>query len=88
LKSDPQWQELRAVKQNHLYGFPADFYSWDQSDSRWILGLSWLAAQLHPQSFPQYDALAEVRQFYQQMYGLNAEFVASEIQPAFRGDLP
>lgn len=88
LKSDPQWQELRAVKQNHLYGFPADFYSWDQSDSRWILGLSWLAAQLHPQSFPQYDALAEVQQFYQQMYGLNAEFVAAEIQPVFRGDLP
>ena len=88
LKSDPQWQALRAVKQNHLYGFPADFYSWDQSDSRWILGLSWLAAQLHPQSFPQYDPLAEVQQFYQQMYGLNAEFVAAEIQPVFRGDLP
>ncbi|NPV41761.1 MAG: ABC transporter substrate-binding protein [Anaerolineae bacterium] len=88
LKSDPQWQALRAVKQNHLYGFPADFYSWDQSDSRWILGLSWLAAQLHPKSFPQYDPLAEVQQFYQQMYGLNAEFVAAEIQPVFRGDLP
>jgi ABC-type Fe3+-hydroxamate transport system substrate-binding protein len=27
LKSDPQWQALRAVKQNHLYGFPADFYA-------------------------------------------------------------
>jgi hypothetical protein len=45
-------------------------------------------AQLHPQSFPQYDPLAEVQQFYQQMYGLNAEFVAAEIQPVFRGDLP
>ena len=88
LKSDPQWQALRAVKEGYLYGFPADFYSWDQSDSRWILGLSWLAAHLHPESFPQYDVLAEVQQFYLQMYGLNANFVAANIQPAFRGDLP
>jgi iron complex transport system substrate-binding protein len=88
LETDPQWQELRAVKQEHLYGFPADLYSWDQSDSRWILGLSWLAASLHPESFPQFDILQEAQQFYQQLYRIDAQFFESNIHPTFRGDLP
>jgi iron complex transport system substrate-binding protein len=88
LKTDPQWQALRAVKQGHLYGFPADLYSWDQSDSRWILGLSWLAARLHPESFPQFDIFQEAQKFYQQLYGLDAQFFDANIRPTFRGDLP
>ena len=88
LKTDPQWQALRAVKQGHLFGFPADLYSWDQSDSRWILGLSWLAARLHPESFPQFDVVVETQQFYQKLYGLDAQFFEKKIRPTFRGDLP
>jgi len=88
LKSDPQWQALRAVKQGQLYGFPADVYSWDQSDSRWILGLSWLAARLHPESFLQFDILQKTQEFYQQLYGLDAQFFEAKIRPTFRGDLP
>lgn len=88
LKSDPQWQALRAVKDGHLYGFPADLYSWDQSDSRWILGLSWLAARLHPESFPQFDVIQEAKLFYSQLYGLDEMFFETKIQPTFRGDLP
>lgn len=88
LKSDPQWQALRAVKDGHLYGFPADLYSWDQSDSRWILGLSWLAARLHPESFPQFDIIQEAKLFYSQLYGLDEMFFETKIQPTFRGDLP
>lgn len=88
LKTDPQWQALRAVKQGQLYGFPADVYSWDQSDSRWILGLSWLAARLHPESFLQFDILQKAQEFYQQLYGLDAQFFEVKIRPTFRGDLP
>lgn len=88
LKQDPQWQALRAVQQGNLYGFPGDLYSWDQPDVRWILGLSWLAARLHPQRFPDYDALQEVRQFYQILYGLDETFVNEKILPTLRGDLP
>lgn len=88
LKTDAQWQALRAVKQGRLYGFPADIYSWDQSDSRWILGLSWLAARLHPESFPQFNIFQETQKFYQQLYGLDAQFFEAKIRPTFRGDLP
>ncbi|HPH98444.1 MAG TPA: ABC transporter substrate-binding protein [Anaerolineaceae bacterium] len=88
LKTDPQWQALRAVKQGQLYGFPADIYSWDQSDSRWILGISWLAARLHPESFAQFDIVQEAQKFYQQIYGLDAQFFEAKIRPTFRGDLP
>jgi len=88
LKTDLQWETLRAVKQGHLYGFPADLYSWDQSDSRWILGLTWLAARLHPESFPQFDVVVEAQQFYQKLYGLDSQFFEAKIHPTFRGDLP
>lgn len=88
LKKDPQWQAMRAVQQNNLYGFAGDLYSWDQPDVRWILGLSWLAARMHPDLFPNYDAVQEVKEFYQTLYGLDEAFVNEKIIPTFTGDLP
>ncbi len=88
LKTDPQWQALRAVKQGHLYAFPGDLYSWDEPDVRWILGLSWLAARLHPDLFPQIDIIQEAQKFYLTMYDLDAQFFEEKIQPTFFGDLP
>ncbi|GAB4480435.1 MAG: hypothetical protein Kow0088_22000 [Anaerolineales bacterium] len=88
LKSDSQWQALRAVQQGNLHGFAGDLYSWDQPDVRWILGLSWLASRIHPELFPNYDVLQEVTEFYQTLYGLDETFVREKIVPAFTGDLP
>jgi iron complex transport system substrate-binding protein len=88
LKSDPQWQTLRAVKEGHLYAFPGDLYSWDQADARWILGLSWLAARLHPDRFPQFNIVQGAQQFYQTLYGLDGQFFETKIHPTFKGDLP
>jgi iron complex transport system substrate-binding protein len=88
LKTDPQWQALRATQQSHLYAFPGDLYSWDQPDARWILGLSWLATRLHPDRFTQLDIVQEARQFYQTLYGLNAQFFEKNVRPTFKGDLP
>jgi iron complex transport system substrate-binding protein len=88
LKADPNWQALRAVQDGHIYAFPADLYSWDQPDPRWILGLTWLAARLHPELFPGLDITAEARTFYQTLYGLDAAFFEQNIRPTFKGDLP
>lgn len=88
LKADPNWQALRAVQGGHIYAFPADLYSWDQPDPRWILGLTWLAASLHPELFPNLDITAEARTFYQTLYGLDAAFFEQNIHPTFKGDLP
>lgn len=88
LKSDPQWQKLRAVQQNQLYAFPGDLYSWDQPNVRWVLGLSWLAARLHPDLFPQSNITQEAQLFYQTLYGLDSQFFEENIHPTFKGDLP
>lgn len=88
LKQDPQWQAMRAVQQGNLYGFAGDLYSWDQPDVRWILGLSWLAARIHPDLFPNYDAVQEAKEFYRTLYDLDEAFVNEKIIPTFKGDLP
>lgn len=88
LKEDPQWKSLRAVKENRLFAFPGDLYSWDQPDTRWALGVSWLAANLHPDKFPDFDILETTSDFYQTLYNLDAKFIEEKIQPTFRGVLP
>jgi len=88
LQIDPTWQALRAAKQANIYAFPADIYSWDQPDTRWILGLTWLAAHLHPDRFSQVDISGEAQEFYQILYGLDKDFFEQNIRPTFKGDLP
>jgi len=87
LKQDPQWQLLRAVKDGKLYGFPKDIYSWDQPDTRWLLGLKWLASLLHPDEFGQVDALQSAREFYQFAYGVDAASYDAIILPVTQGDI-
>lgn len=87
LKNDPQWQALRAVKNGELYAFPADFYSWDQPDVRWILGLTWLATKVQPELFAGVDVLQEARAFFQEMYGFDQAAFEKWIQPRLKGDL-
>jgi len=81
LKADTKWQSLKAVQNGQLYGFPKDFYSWDQPDPRWILGLSWLATKLQADKMGQVDMLAEVKQFYTDMYGLDEATIQAKIVP-------
>jgi iron complex transport system substrate-binding protein len=88
LQADPNWQALRAVQDGHLFAFPADLYSWDQPDPRWILGLTWLAGRLHPDLFADLDLVTEAQTFYACLYGLDTAFFEQNILPAFKGDLP
>jgi iron complex transport system substrate-binding protein len=87
LKADPQWQALRATKQNKLYAFPADYYSWDQADSRWILGFTWLAAKMNPDRFSGLDMEKEVKAFYSELYELDDAAYQKSIKPVLKGDL-
>jgi iron complex transport system substrate-binding protein len=88
LQNDPNWQVMQAVQENNLFAFPADLYSWDQPDTRWILGLTWLARRLHPELFPELVIVAEAQSFYQNLYGLDTVFFEQSILPTFKGDLP
>ncbi len=80
LKADPNWQNLRALREGHVLPFAHDFYSWDQPDTRWILGLTWLAGKLHPERFPDLDIQAEVKTFYKTLYGLDEAFVEKNFE--------
>ena len=89
LKDDHQWQALASVQGERLYAFPKDtgVYSWDQPDVRWILGLTWLAAKLHPDRFPDVHMIQEVYAFHEQLYGLDGAAVEASILPTLQGDV-
>lgn len=86
LKADPTWQELQAVQNNQIYGFPADFVSWDQPDPRWILGLQWLATRIQPERAAGIDMRQAVNEFYSQMYGLDQATIDAQVTPQIKGD--
>jgi iron complex transport system substrate-binding protein len=87
LAADPRWQALRPVKTGRIYGFPGDLFSWDQPDPRWILGVTWLAGRLHPQRLADLDMRAEVVQFFEAMYGMDAASIEARILANLKGDL-
>ena len=86
-KQDPNWQALRAVQSGDLKAFPKDYYSWDQPNTRWVLGMRWLAQQLHPDLFADVDMQAEARAFFSQWYGISSETFDEFILPRVQGDL-
>jgi iron complex transport system substrate-binding protein len=88
LKADPQWQALRVTQQGQLYAFPADYYSWDQADTRWILGYTWLASKMNPDLFSELDMEQEIKAFYSELYRLDEPAYQKDIQPMLKGDLP
>ena len=87
LEADPQWQALSAVKNGKLYGFATDVYSWDESDTRWILGLTWVAGKLHPDLFPNLNMTNEAESFYNMLYGMDDATFQKDIVPLLTGDL-
>jgi iron complex transport system substrate-binding protein len=86
IKADPQWQALRAMKDGKVYGFPTDFYSYDQPDTRWYMGLSWLAAKVNPDLYPGFSMQDTIIKFYKLMYNLDEAAVKGKIIPEMKGD--
>ena len=88
LMVNPVWSNLRAVQNDQLFAFAFDFYSWDQPDTRWILGLEWLATKIQPELAGDIDILEEVNSFYSVLYGLDQDAIDAEVLPNLKGDLP
>lgn len=85
--SDARLSRVAAVKNGAVYGFAQDFYSWDQPDTRWILGLEWMAGRLYPARFADKPILAEARAFFSVMYGMDAVAFDATVAPKLAGDL-
>ncbi len=86
LRASAQWQALRAVQEGRFYGFPGDFYSWDQPDARWVLGLIWLTSRIQPELVKP-DLQGELYAFYHDIYGLDEAVVREQILPHLSGDI-
>jgi len=82
-----KWVLLDAVKNDKLYAFPLDFQSWDQPDTRWTLGLTWMAGKIQPDLFPSINMQDEVRTFYTNFYDLSDSVITETIMPLVKGDL-
>lgn len=85
LLENSTWQHLEAAKNDKIYGFPGDFISWDQPDSRWILGFNWLAAKINPKEFQDIDFNIIVADFYRVFYSLDDSTVQQNIIPLLYG---
>lgn len=80
LSADDRWQHLSAVSGNRLHLFPSDIYSWDSPDPRWILGMLWLAATLHPERFgSKIDMRKEIYTFFKTLYGIEKAAVDTHL---------
>jgi len=87
LKTDSKWALMDAVKNDKIFAFPLDFQSWDQPDTRWPLGLTWVAMKLHPDLFTSVDFNQEIVNFYKNFYGLDDSIINGTILPLVKGDL-
>jgi iron complex transport system substrate-binding protein len=81
LLTSPTWEGLKAVENEQVYGFPADYASWDLIDPRWILGQQWLATILQPERTAEIDLQAQVVSFYEKLYGLSETQIEESILP-------
>lgn len=85
LMSDPRFAGLKATQTARIIGFPQDFLSWDQPDTRWGLGLLWLTDALFPGSIPGYSAEAEARRFFALFYGFGDAAFNAQVLPRMGG---
>lgn len=88
LQADPVARNLKAVQSGQVFAFPKDTYSWDQPDTRWILGLQWLASHIHPDRFTDLDILQEFTTFYRTLYRLDDAAIEGQLRPLLKGSLP
>lgn len=88
LRHEPVWRDLRAVQTGAVYGWPGDQTSWDQPDTRWILGLTWLFTKVQPGLAGEVDLMDEVEAFFVEMYRLTPGEVDAEVVPVLFGSLP
>jgi iron complex transport system substrate-binding protein len=81
LLQSPTWEGLLAVENGQVYGFPADYASWDLIDPRWILGQQWLATIIQPELTNDIDLISQVKSFYQELYLLSETQIEESVIP-------
>ncbi|MRN06785.1 peptide ABC transporter substrate-binding protein [Lactobacillus sp. 0.1XD8-4] len=71
LKANKQLCQLRAVRQDKVYGNPQGTFPWDRYSAEEALQVLWAAKVLHPREMKDIDMVTEVQKFYQKYYHYN-----------------
>ena len=88
LMDSPTWAGLKATENRQIFGFAGDFYSWDQPDPRWVLGLDWLFTWIQPELAAGLDIEQSVDTFFTELYGLDEAAVTEQVLPNLYGSMP
>jgi iron complex transport system substrate-binding protein len=81
LRNNSLWKQLKAVQSGNLMAFPSDLIGWDSPEPRWILGMTWMALQIHPDIFGDIRMKDEIYAFFTFLYGLDKRVIDSGIRP-------
>lgn len=84
IEADTRWQALHASSAVSVKAIPADYVNFAQSDSRWILALEFMAADLHPDKFPLFSMVERIESFYRQLYRIEDDAVIARLVAAYR----
>jgi len=87
IEQSPLWENLSAYRNGFISTFPADFHNWAQPDTRWILGLQWLAKELHPELFADLQIEMQISSFYRDLYNIDDPAVIEELLTRFSSSL-
>lgn len=85
--TDKAYATLTAVKNGKVFGFAQDFYSWDQPDTRWILGLLWTAKKINPNGAHGISIKEEAFAFFNTFYSIERAAFDEKISVKFSGDI-
>jgi iron complex transport system substrate-binding protein len=71
LKTDPQWQKIKAVKNGRVYVNPNGAFMWDRYGAEEALQIQWVAKTLNPDKFANLDMNQVTKDFYKTFFNYN-----------------
>lgn len=63
LRANRQLNQLKAVRENKVYGNPQGTFPWDRYSAEEALQVLWAAKILHPQEMKNVNMVSEVQKF-------------------------
>jgi iron complex transport system substrate-binding protein len=71
IMTDPQWSNIKAIKDGKVYVNPTGVYLWDRHSGEGALQVLWAAKTLYPDKFKDLDIKAETKAFYTKFFHYN-----------------
>ncbi|MBU1054641.1 MAG: ABC transporter substrate-binding protein [Proteobacteria bacterium] len=68
VKNDPDWANMKAVKNGRVYRIPRGVYTWDHASNEGVLLMIYMAKIFHPDLFKDWNMIKEMKTFYSEIY--------------------